>query len=54
VRRAIAAASANAENYHLRGPRRTIAHMGLRALGLVVPDAFIGRMDWLYGYDATA
>ena len=54
VARAIAAASANAVNYHLRGPRRVVAHAGLRALGRIAPDAFIGRMDWLYGFDATA
>ncbi len=54
VMRAIAAASANAVNYHLSGPRRTVAHLGLRTLGKVAPDAFIGRMDWLYGFDATS
>ncbi len=54
VRRAITAASANAGNYHLRGARRRVAHLGLKGLGLVAPGAFIGRMDWLYGYDATA
>ncbi|MFZ3582656.1 FAD-dependent oxidoreductase [Loktanella sp. DJP18] len=54
VQRAIATASANAVNYHLRGPRRMLAHAGLRALGRVAPDAFIGRLDWLYGFDATA
>ncbi|MCF7700457.1 FAD-dependent monooxygenase [Loktanella sp. M215] len=54
VTRAIAAASANAANYHLGGPRRVAAHLGLRALGRIAPDAFIGRMNWLYGFDATA
>ena len=53
VARAIRAASANAVNYHLSGPRRLIAHAGLWLLGRVAPDAFIGRMDWLYGFDAT-
>lgn len=54
VSRAIRAASANAANYHLRGPRRMVAHLGLRGLGRIAPDAFIGRMNWLYGFDATA
>ena len=54
VTRAIRAATANAVNYHLKGPRRIIAHTGLKALGRLAPDAFIGRMNWLYGFDATA
>ncbi|MBS1304174.1 FAD-dependent oxidoreductase [Loktanella sp. SALINAS62] len=51
VRRAIAAADANAVNYHLGGIRRQVAHTGLRVLGKVAPDAFIKRLDWLYGFD---
>jgi salicylate hydroxylase len=53
VARAIAAANANAVNYHLSGVRRAVAHAGLRALGAVAPGAFLGRMDWLYGADVT-
>lgn len=53
VARAIAAANANAANYHLRGPRRVLAHAGLGVLGRVAPAAFIGRLDWLYGYDVA-
>jgi salicylate hydroxylase len=53
VARAIAAANANAVNYHLSGLRRVAAHMALRALGTVAPSAFLRRMDWLYGHDAT-
>ncbi|SDE17936.1 FAD-dependent monooxygenase [Limimaricola pyoseonensis] len=53
VVRAIAAANANARNYHLRGPARRVAHLGLGLLGRVAPGRFLDRMDWLYGYDAT-
>ena len=53
VDRAIAAANANAVNYHLRGVRRTVAHAGLRLIGAVAPQAFLRRMDWLYGRDVT-
>ncbi len=54
VKRAIEAANANAKNYHLSGVPRRVAHMGLKTLGALAPNAFIGRMDWLYGYDVTA
>ena len=54
VARAIAAANANAVNYHLGGVRRRVAHLGLAALGRAAPGAFIRRLDWLYGYDAGA
>jgi len=53
VTRAIAAANANARNYHLSGLRRTIAHRGLKTLGFLAPGAFLNRMDWLYGLDVT-
>lgn len=53
VARALAAADANARNYHLRGPARLAAHLGLAALGALAPDAFLRRLDWLYGFDAT-
>ena len=53
VSRAIDAANANARNYHLSGGKRLVAHMGLRTLGVLAPRSFLGRMDWLYGYDAT-
>ncbi|MCF2903607.1 FAD-dependent monooxygenase [Octadecabacter sp. CECT 8868] len=53
VSRAIAAANRNARNYHLTGAARTVAHMGLKTLGFVAPKLFLGRMDWLYGYDVT-
>lgn len=54
VTRALAAADANARNYHLAGPARLAAHLGLSALGAVAPGAFLRRLDWLYGFDATA
>lgn len=53
VVRAIAAANANARNYHLSGLRRHVAHLGLKGLGKFAPDAFIGRMGWLYDHDVT-
>ena len=51
VSRAIAAARANAVNYHLGGLRRRVAHLGLSRIGRLAPGAFIDRLDWLYGYD---
>ncbi|WP_235000552.1 FAD-dependent monooxygenase [Pseudooctadecabacter jejudonensis] len=53
VTRAIAAANANARNYHLSGIQRRVAHLGLKTLGAVAPQAFLNRLDWLYGYDVT-
>ena len=54
VARAIEAASANGRNYHLSGMQRTASHAALRAMGKVVPGLWLGRLDWLYGYDVTA
>lgn len=53
VKRAIAAANANARNYHLSGLSRRAAHLGLQTLGAVAPSTFLRRMDWLYGHDVT-
>ncbi len=53
VVRAIAAADAQARKVHLRGPARTAAHLGLRALDRVAPRLIPGRLDWLYGFDAA-
>ena len=54
VGRIVAAATANARNYHLRHPLvRGIAHGGLRVLGAVRPGVLADRFDWLYGYDVT-
>ncbi|MFN3642300.1 MAG: FAD-dependent monooxygenase [Gemmobacter sp.] len=52
--RIVAAASRNAWAYHLRGPVRDVAHLGLRAIGALAPGALVGRFDWLYGHDVTA
>ncbi|PHP26729.1 FAD-dependent oxidoreductase [Limimaricola cinnabarinus] len=53
VRRAIAAAQANARNYHLSGPARRIAHAGLGAIGRFAPARFTARMAWLHAHDVT-
>jgi len=52
--RIVAAANANARNYHLSGLRRDIAHTGLRLLGRLAPNAAANRFRWLYGHDVTA
>lgn len=52
--RAIRAAAANARAYHLSGPAKAIAHLGLGLIGRVAPGAMIGRYDWLYRHDVTA
>ncbi len=52
VRRAIAAANANARNYHLSGGRKHAAHAALRIAGLA-PALMLKRFDWLYGHDVT-
>jgi salicylate hydroxylase len=52
--RAIAAANANARNYHLSGLQRRVAHLGLGLLGRVAPDAFLNRLGWLYNHDITS
>lgn len=53
VARIVAAATANARNYHLSGVRREIGHAGLRVLGRVAPSAAAARFRWLYGHDVT-
>ena len=53
VTRAVAAANANARAYHLRGPWRSLAHAGTRAVGAVAPGLMLRRLDWLYGHDVT-
>lgn len=52
--RVIDAATANARNYHLSGPARTIAHAALRLGGAVAPGAALKRYAWLWGHDVTA
>ncbi|WP_309663637.1 FAD-dependent oxidoreductase [Tabrizicola sp.] len=51
--RIVAAATANARAYHLRGPLRSLAHTGLRLIGGIAPGAMLGRYDWLYDHDVT-
>ncbi len=51
---AIAAANANARNFHLGGLRRLVAHHALRSVGVVAPRLILLRLDWLYGFDVTA
>ena len=53
VRRAIAAANANARNYHLRGLPRRIAHRGLKTIGWLAPTTLPARFRWLYDHDVT-
>ena len=53
VRRIIAAANANARNYHLRTPLRQVAHLALRLGGALAPQAPLRRFDWLWGHDVT-
>ncbi len=52
--RIVAAAAGNARAYHLRGPLRDMAHLGLRLAGRLAPAAMLGRFDWIYGHDVTA
>jgi salicylate hydroxylase len=52
--RIVEAANGNARAYHLRGPLRGIAHLGLRVGGWIAPGAALGRFDWLYGHDVTS
>ncbi|SMO37838.1 FAD-dependent monooxygenase [Ruegeria faecimaris] len=48
--RVVAAAGANARNFHLRGPMRVGAQLALMAVG-----SRLGRKyDWIYEFDATA
>lgn len=53
VTRIVAAANANARNYHLTGPKRRVAHAALRAASRLAPGRLLGRFDWLYDYDPT-
>ena len=53
VTRVVEAANGNARAYHLSGPLRRAAHLGLRLGAKVMPDAPLRRFDWLYGHDVT-
>ena len=52
--RIVAAANGNARVYHLAGPLRGLAHLGLRLGGAVSPGFALSRYDWLYGHDVTS
>lgn len=52
--RIVAAANANARNYHLTGARRLVAHAALRIGGTVAPGAILSRFDWIYDFDPVA
>ncbi len=52
-RRIVAAANANARNYHLTGIKRDIAHAGLRLASRLAPNAAAARFRWIYGLDVT-
>lgn len=51
--RIVDAASRNARAYHLSGPLREVAHLGLRLGGRIAPGMALSRFDWLYGHDVT-
>ena len=53
VVRAVAAARANAANYHLGGWRRRAAHAALRLGSAVAPGAIARRTAWLHDHDVT-
>ncbi len=52
--RIVAAANANARNYHLDGPRRRAAHAALRLASAVAPRVLFDRFAWVYDHDPTA
>lgn len=52
--RIVTAATANARAYHLSGPLRAIAHLGLKLGGRIAPGAGLARYDWIHGLDVTA
>lgn len=52
--RIVAAAAGNARIYHLRGPVRDAAHLGMRAIAALAPGVLTGRFDWIHGLDVTA
>lgn len=52
--RIVAAANANARNYHLRSPLREVAHLGLRTVSALAPGQLLKRYDWIHGVNVTA
>lgn len=53
TRQIVAAAQANARNYHFTGAKRRIAHAVLRSANRLAPERLLGRYDWIYDYDPT-
>ena len=53
VRRIVAAANANARNYHLSGLKRDAVHFGLRLATRLAPHLLADRYRWLYDHDVT-
>jgi salicylate hydroxylase len=51
--RVVAAATANARNYHLSGLKRDLAHAALRLAQRFAPDAAGNRYRWVYDRDVT-
>ena len=51
--RIVAAANGNARAYHLAGPLRGVAHLGLKLGSALSPGFALSRYDWLYGHDVT-
>ncbi len=51
--RIVQAANGNAKAYHLAGPLRGVAHLGLRLGGAVAPGLALRKFDWIYGHDVT-
>lgn len=49
----VAAANRNARAYHLSGPLRGVAHLGLKWGGKLAPGLALSRFDWLYRHDVT-
>lgn len=52
--RIVAAANANARNYHLTGAKRLAAHTILRSASRLAPGRLLSRFDWIYDHDPTA
>ena len=50
----VAAANANARNYHYRGATAWLGHQALRTLSRLSPGALYGRYRWIYDCDVTA
>lgn len=49
----VEAANRNARAYHLSGPLRSVAHLGLKIGSTLLPDFALSRFDWIYGHDVT-